>query len=71
MELKENGRRRVSWDHNKGGELALNWVARGTKEAQLDTVGLGPVLSEAQFPSVGNSKGFFFIRPVFVKPECF
>lgn len=43
MEVGEKGKRRVSWDFNKGGPKCFIWVPWGTgKIDSKPAVGLGP-----------------------------
>ena len=48
VEVKENCRRQVFWDHDKKGEEKPIWVSQGI------SVGLGPLLLEAHKPLKDN-----------------
>ena len=41
MEVDVKGRRRVSWDSNKGGVKNFKWVTRASKELGKGKLGLG------------------------------
>ena len=56
VELKENGRRRVSWDCARGGFRSFKWVARGIKAPPPEYVSLGLKDLEAQNTLVGETK---------------
>ena len=48
VELKENGRRRASWDCARAGFHSFKWVARGVKAPSPEYVSLGLKALEAE-----------------------
>ena len=55
VELNENGKRKVMWEHNKGADKSASWVAKGNKDSVLVAEGLGPYISQAH-PLMGSTK---------------
>ena len=47
VELNENGKRKVMWEHNKVVDKSASWVAKGNKDSILVAEGLGPYISQA------------------------
>uniref|UniRef100_A0A7N2L8J2 Uncharacterized protein n=1 Tax=Quercus lobata TaxID=97700 RepID=A0A7N2L8J2_QUELO len=47
VELNENGKRKVMWEHNKVADKSASWVAKGNKDSILVAEGLGPYISQA------------------------
>ena len=66
MEIDVKGRRRVSWDRNKGGIKNFKWVPRACKELGKGKLGLGSNKLAAQLPSSKPSLG-----PNTTSPETF
>ena len=54
VEVKENCRRQVFWDHDKKGEEKPIWVSQGIMAHFSNSVGLGPLSLEAHKPLKDN-----------------
>ena len=71
MEIDVKGRRRVSWDRNKGGVKNFKWVTWACKELGKGKLGLGFNKLVAQLPISKSSLGPNTISPKTFEPgEC-
>ena len=71
MEIDVKGRRRVSWDRNKGRVKNFKWATRACKELGKGKLGLGSNKLVAQLPISKSSLGQNAISPkTFESREC-
>nr|POE95078.1 hypothetical protein CFP56_15140 [Quercus suber] len=68
VEVKENCRRRVFWEHVKKGEQKSMWVSRGITAPISNSMGLGPSSLKAHKPLIGNNS---YVGPKISSPSVF
>ena len=68
VEVKENCRRRVFWEHVTKREQKSMWVSRGTTAPVSNSVGLGPSSLKAYKLLLGNDS---YVGPEILSPRVF